>query len=324
MKGRVARTDQASSEGPYVSVIVPVRNGERWLKECLESVVQQTFQDFYLTVSDNQSTDESLAVAADVLSGFPRARLRSTSTALEPYEHFYSVLQECDTPLAVILAADDSWHPSFLEDAVTASRAFPNAVCIYSWVQGVDESSTPYSGRTEDLSTCSMSQRDAARHMLRHAPPDVMYSLWSTPVLSKILADCLQVQSAMPAYLRTLAINHALVYAIPAFGCIVTLPQFLIRQRRHGGASDSNAIRSRPYGVRAIYGYWRFLVKAEAHSYGTASPLLELQILMLRQSAFVYRVYGRGGRVGARVAGAIARISDATAQVLQVLSRGNC
>ncbi len=320
-KGRVPPANRDSSEDPPVSVIVPVRDGERWLKECLESVLAQTFQDFYLIVSDNHSSDESLAIAADVLSGFPRARLRSTRRPLEPYEHFSSVLDECDTPLAVILAADDSWHPSFLHDTVTASRVSPDAVCVYSWVEGIDESSVPYSGRTEELSTCSMSRQDAARHMLRHAPPDVMYSLWSRPVLSQILADCLQVQSDIPSYLRTLAINHALVYAVPAYGCIITVPRFLIRQRRHVGASDSAAISNRPYGVKAVYGYWRFLLAAGARSYGTASPLLDTRLLMLRQSAFVYRVYGRGGRFGARAAGAVARMSNATARILQALSR---
>ena len=44
---------------PLVSVIVPVYNVERYLGECLESILGQTFRDFEVILVDDGSTDKS-------------------------------------------------------------------------------------------------------------------------------------------------------------------------------------------------------------------------------------------------------------------------
>ena len=42
------------------SVFLPVRNGWPYVKECVESVLGQTFADLELTVLDNQSSDATM------------------------------------------------------------------------------------------------------------------------------------------------------------------------------------------------------------------------------------------------------------------------
>ena len=44
---------------PTISVIVPVYNVEKYLEECVESVLSQTFTDFELLLIDDGSTDSS-------------------------------------------------------------------------------------------------------------------------------------------------------------------------------------------------------------------------------------------------------------------------
>lgn len=48
---------------PKVSVVIPVYNAERFLKETLQSVLNQTFQDFEILLIDDGSTDGSLKIA---------------------------------------------------------------------------------------------------------------------------------------------------------------------------------------------------------------------------------------------------------------------
>ena len=47
----------ADSNPPSVSVALPVFNGEKFLRESLESLLAQTFSDYELIISDNASTD---------------------------------------------------------------------------------------------------------------------------------------------------------------------------------------------------------------------------------------------------------------------------
>ena len=56
-----------------VAIVLPVRNGERYLRQAIDSVLGQTFRDFELVVVDDGSTDGSAAVATAV--GDPRLRL---------------------------------------------------------------------------------------------------------------------------------------------------------------------------------------------------------------------------------------------------------
>ena len=46
-----------------MSVVLPVRNGERWIRSCLESLVSQTFQDFEIVLVDDLCSDRSVDIA---------------------------------------------------------------------------------------------------------------------------------------------------------------------------------------------------------------------------------------------------------------------
>ena len=47
---------------PKVSVIVPVYRAEKYIKECIESIINQTFEDFELLLVDDGSPDNSGAI----------------------------------------------------------------------------------------------------------------------------------------------------------------------------------------------------------------------------------------------------------------------
>ena len=50
---------------PRVSIGLPVYNGERFLVEAIESVLNQTLSDFELIISDNASTDRTEQICRD-------------------------------------------------------------------------------------------------------------------------------------------------------------------------------------------------------------------------------------------------------------------
>ena len=47
---------------PKISVIIPVYNVEKYLRECLDSIVNQTFKDIEIICVDDGSTDKSLEI----------------------------------------------------------------------------------------------------------------------------------------------------------------------------------------------------------------------------------------------------------------------
>ncbi len=62
-------------ESPIVSVVLPVYNGEKFLSEAIESVLNQTFGDFELVIINDGSTDSSLSIIQNFMSEDTRIKL---------------------------------------------------------------------------------------------------------------------------------------------------------------------------------------------------------------------------------------------------------
>jgi glycosyltransferase involved in cell wall biosynthesis len=57
---------------PYVTVLISVYNGEKCLKEAIDSILNQTFEDFEFLKIDDGSTDNSL----EIIKSFNDKRMR--------------------------------------------------------------------------------------------------------------------------------------------------------------------------------------------------------------------------------------------------------
>ena len=55
---------------PAVSIVIPMYNTEKYIGECLDSILAQTFKDFEVIVVDDCSTDKSCAVVESYLPKF--------------------------------------------------------------------------------------------------------------------------------------------------------------------------------------------------------------------------------------------------------------
>lgn len=96
---------------PKVSVIVNCHNGEKYLKEALDSIYAQTFLDWEVVFYDNQSTDASASIAQSY-----DARLRYVcSTKLIPLgEARAAAVGHAQGEWVAFLDSDDIWYPEKL------------------------------------------------------------------------------------------------------------------------------------------------------------------------------------------------------------------
>src|SRR5438093_5382562 len=112
---------------PLVSVVIPVYNGERYLVDAIQSVLDQTYRNFEVIVVDDGSTDESAAVAKrfgeairyvhQANGGVSKARNTGIAEARGAYLAF--------------LDQDDLWLPEKLAVQVAYLDSHPEVGAVY-------------------------------------------------------------------------------------------------------------------------------------------------------------------------------------------------
>jgi len=93
---------------PRVSVLLPVRNSGKFLKDALNSITAQSFKDFEVIVMDGESTDGSLRILNEYSKKYPNIKVFS-----EPDEsHYHAIHKALDRAVGdfvFILSASDGY-----------------------------------------------------------------------------------------------------------------------------------------------------------------------------------------------------------------------
>lgn len=119
----------AMSKQPLVSVVTPVYNGEAYLKECIESVLAQTYSNWVYTIVNNGSTDRTLEIAKEYAMKDARIRVHSNETLLpiiENHNRAYRLVTRDDCKYVKQVSADDWLFPECLARMVELAEANPS------------------------------------------------------------------------------------------------------------------------------------------------------------------------------------------------------
>ncbi|WP_432708688.1 glycosyltransferase family 2 protein [Pedobacter sp.] len=95
---------------PSISILTPVWNGLPFIKECVESVLQQEYHDFELLISDNSSTDGTLDYL-DTIDD-PRVKIFKQEHNLGIMGNVNFLFKNASAPICQILCADDYFTTS--------------------------------------------------------------------------------------------------------------------------------------------------------------------------------------------------------------------
>ena len=123
-----------------ISVVTPVYNGERFLACALESVLAQTYQNWELVLLDNNSSDNTAAIAAEFAARDSRVRLFKNEETVDVIANHNIVVKHmsADAVWCKVLHADDVLEPTCLERMAEVAEEHPSAGVIGAWAQWGD------------------------------------------------------------------------------------------------------------------------------------------------------------------------------------------
>ena len=98
-----------------VSVIVPVYNAEKYLSQCIESLLSQTYKEFELILVDDYSSDNSVAVCLDWIKKDNRIKLHRMPQNSGPAKVRNVGMDLAEGDFYCFIDADDHVTPNYLE-----------------------------------------------------------------------------------------------------------------------------------------------------------------------------------------------------------------
>lgn len=166
-----------ASNTPFVSVVTPVFNGEKYIDDCIQSVRRQTYQAWEYVIVDNCSTDGTSDIVQKHVAEESRIRVLRTPELLPLIQNHNFALEQISpkSQYCKIVHADDKLFPECLELMVAAGDKHPSASIVGSyslWGEKVVSDGIP-------LETTLITGRDLCRKTLLGQ----IYCFWSPSAL---------------------------------------------------------------------------------------------------------------------------------------------
>jgi len=121
-------SSDSDRRAPLVSIAVPVYNGEAFMEECLQSILDQTFMDWECVVVNNRSTDGTAGIIQKFVDLDPRFRLVDCEEfvgLIDNWNRLYPNISEGSRYFKVV-QADDFLYPESIEEMVGVMEEHEN------------------------------------------------------------------------------------------------------------------------------------------------------------------------------------------------------
>lgn len=215
------------SKEPKITIHIPVYNGENYLEIEIDSLLQQTYTDFELLITDNCSTDSTGEICQRYATQDPRVRYHLNAENIGSNANFDLGVELARGEYFKWASHDDFHDLDFLQACVDVLDADPNAVLVQSLVQIVDSN-----GKNIAIYDSHLRGSDSNDPVERFKPLTHIRHV-CTEVFGLFRMDALKKTKLMSENYH--ACDRAMLAEIALLGKIVQIEKPLFFNREHAG-----------------------------------------------------------------------------------------
>jgi glycosyltransferase involved in cell wall biosynthesis len=241
---------------PRVSVGLPVYNGERFLNDLLDSLLDQTYKDFELVICDNASDDRTPEICDSYVSDNRHFRFYRNEKNLGAAHNFNRAFQLSSGEYFKWVACDDVYAPTHLEKCLEILDREPSVVLSYPKTVIIDEKGKKVCDYEDRLNLRSSMPHKRLRQFLRKPPG-------CNPIYGLMRAEVLGETQLIGAYESA---DYNLLAEMCLRGEFCEVPEPLFYRRSHPGMSR------RAHKTSLDFTIW----KDPSHAYNKAFPYLKV------------------------------------------------
>jgi glycosyltransferase involved in cell wall biosynthesis len=223
---------------PRLSIGLPVYNGERYLRDSLDSLLAQTYTEFELVISDNASTDGTAEICREYAERDERIRFirQSRNIGAGPNHNFLPT--QARAPYFKWASHDDVYDPELIRKCMDTFAAHPEATLVSSWDARIDPEGNRLSDSPYLLDTSNPSPALRMRSLLHTQGGDDFYGVIRTDVLRRL--------GPHGSYFHA---DRVFVAGLALYGPFYQVPEVLYFRREHPNRLSRATTRDRAVGL---------------------------------------------------------------------------
>lgn len=235
-------TYRARISVPKVSIGMPVYNGENYLEQSLTSLLNQSFKDFELIISDNASTDKTEKICRSYAVADPRVHYYRYEENQGAAWNFNNLVSLARYEFFMWAAHDDLWDSEYIKRCVEVLQQHSEVVLCYAATQEINEKGEIGRKTITDPQLGSPKPYVRFGASWRYSPHIPVFGLMRTDILKKT-----RLIGNFPSSDRVLVVHLALLG--PFYG----IEDYMFFYRRHREQSTGAGNYALP-GKRALSG----------------------------------------------------------------------
>jgi len=226
--------DENLKDIPLITIGMPVYNGDNFLKRRLNNILEQTFTNFKLIISDNASSDKTQNICEEYSRKDKRIHYVRQEKNMGILRNFNYVLQRAKSKYFVWAAVDDIWLSEFLEKNVKVLDVNEKVVGSISKIKYTNENGSFIDYEEVDYRKYPItgSYEDKVTFYLKVKTIENIYALYRRDELSKCV-----IRKANHA------VDNAMILNVLKFGDIIVLDDVLMYRNLYGISSETNIIK---------------------------------------------------------------------------------
>lgn len=136
------------ANSPKVSVCLPVYNGQAFLNEALQSLLQQTVSDFEVIIGDDGSTDGSYELCLSYAEKDSRFKVTRNPERLGLFKNYNSCLAKATGRFIKLFAQDDCCKPTMFQKMIQVLESHGSVGVVGCAKRWIDENGQPIQPKT--------------------------------------------------------------------------------------------------------------------------------------------------------------------------------
>lgn len=216
---------------PRITIGLPVYNVENHIKNTLESILSQTFEDFELIISDNASCDQTEQICRDYAQSDGRIRYIRNQSNVGAATNYNNVFHLARGEYFKWAAGDDMLKPDYLRRCAEVLDNDASVVIAYPRTTFIDNDGNPIEGIPDpgwDL------QSDNVVARLQYV---ISAGHWCNVVFGLIRYSVLNATRLIAAFPGQ---DYGLLAELSLKGKFYEVPEYLFLRRIHARASSQN------------------------------------------------------------------------------------